>query len=128
MGVYAISTVIHMISGHAYARAPRAHLSTSTALVTHILNTPGCLDGVSLNRLRTLHERYEGQCDTDTVLREEAVSQLTQIVDDLMNDIPGQRRTGELWMEYIRQVRVLLLFIWWSGRETGTCTCMPYLR
>ena len=54
----------------------------------------------------------QGQCDTDTVLQEDAVTQLTQIVDDLMNDIPVQIRTWKLWMQYIRQVRVLLLFIW----------------
>ena len=34
-----------------------------------------------------------------------------------MNDIPGQSRTGKLWMEYIRQVRVLLLFI--RAEQTG---------
>ena len=74
MGVYAHSTVIHMISGHAYARVLRAYLLTSAALVTHILNTPGCLDGVSLNRLCTLHDMLrQGQWDTDTVLQELAV-------------------------------------------------------
>ena len=41
------------------ARALCAHHLTSAAPVTHILNTPGCLDGVSLNRLRTLHEIRE---------------------------------------------------------------------
>ena len=30
-----------------YARALRAHLLASAALVTHILNTSGCLDGVN---------------------------------------------------------------------------------
>ena len=89
-----------MISDYAYARAPRAHLLT------------GRLNGVSLNCLHTLYEMLcLGQCDTDTVLQEEADTQLTQIVDDLMNDIPGQSRTGKLCMEYIRHVRVLLLFI-----------------
>ena len=34
-----------------------------------------------------------------------------------MNDIPGQSRTGKLWMEYIRQVRVLPLFI--QAKQTG---------
>ena len=77
IGVYVLNTVMHMISGHAYACAPRAHLLTSAAL-------------------------------------EEAVTQLT--VDNLMNDIPGQSHTGKLWMEYIRQVRVLLLFIRADGK------------
>ena len=36
----------------------------------------------------------QSQFVTDTVLQEEAVTQLTQIVDDMMNDIPGQSRTG----------------------------------
>lgn len=31
--VYAKGTVIHMISGHAFSRALRAHIVTSTALI-----------------------------------------------------------------------------------------------
>ena len=39
--VYAPNTVVHMLTGHAYARALRAHLLTSAAIVSLIVNQPG---------------------------------------------------------------------------------------
>ena len=51
--VYAPNTVLHMAKGHVYARA---HLLTAAALVTHVLDTPGCLTDINLNRLRILHD------------------------------------------------------------------------
>ena len=107
--VYAPNTVLDMTKGHAYARALRAHLLTAAALVTHVLDTPGCLTDINLNRLRTLHDMLlNSQCDAGIVLNEVPVVRITQIIDDLMQDVSGQSRTGKLWMEYLRHVRTLL--------------------
>lgn len=115
--VYAPNSVVHMTSGHAYARALRAHL-TSTALVAHILETPGCLSGINLNRLRAVHDMLlNRKCDTSNIHNEEVVQQIIHIIQDLMTDLSGQSRTGKLWMEYIKQVCVLLLFI--RAERTG---------
>ena len=36
--VYAINTVSHMMTGHAYSRALRAHFLTSSALLSFLIN------------------------------------------------------------------------------------------
>ena len=90
--VYAPNTVLHMTKGHAYARA---HLLTAATLVTHVLDTPGCLTDINLNRLRTLHDMLlNSQCDAGIVLNEVPVVRITQIIDDLVQDVSGQSRTG----------------------------------
>ena len=40
-----------MLTGHAYARALRAHMLSAAAVVSEMLRTSNCLDGVDLNRL-----------------------------------------------------------------------------
>ena len=37
--VYALNTVVHMLSGHAYARALRAHIITIAALTSLLLDS-----------------------------------------------------------------------------------------
>ena len=54
--VYAPYSGKHMFTGLAYARALRAHMLSAAAVVSEMLRTTNCLDGVDLNRLNTLHE------------------------------------------------------------------------
>ena len=51
------------------------------------------------------------------MLNEDSVARITQIIDDLIQDMSGQSRTGKVWMEYIRHVHRLLLFI--RAKRTG---------
>ena len=44
--VYAPNSVKHMLTGHAYARALRAHMLSAVAVVSEMLHTPNCLDDV----------------------------------------------------------------------------------
>ena len=44
--VYAGNTVVHMLTGHAYARALRAHILTSAATMSALLNTSKCVEKV----------------------------------------------------------------------------------
>ena len=52
-------------------------------------------------------------------LRTYVVSQLTQILDDLDQDPSLNNRTGKLWVEYLKMVRVLVIFI--RAERTGDC-------
>ena len=45
-----------MLTDHAYACAHKAHMLSAAAVVSEMLCTTNCLDGVDLNRLNTLHE------------------------------------------------------------------------
>ena len=53
---YAHNSVNHMLIGHAYARALRAHMLSEVSLVAHLLETPDCLSSVNLNKVKSLHE------------------------------------------------------------------------
>ena len=46
--VYAPNSVVHMLTGHAYARALRAHILSSVVIISVVLEAPGCLVGIDL--------------------------------------------------------------------------------
>ena len=109
--VYVPKSVVHMLTGHAYSRALRAHLLTCAAFVSLAFETPGCLTGINIDRLATLHQLLQGEMDANIALNKVACSQITYVLDDLLNDLSGQSRTLKIWTEYIKQVQTLLLFI-----------------
>ena len=74
--VYASNTVVHMLTGHASARALRAHLISSAAIVSILLETPGCMSEINLDKLRIMHQGLlKGDISTDSVVNEECVQQ-----------------------------------------------------
>ena len=48
---------------------------------------------------------------TEVLSKEHVLTQLPQIMDDLQQDKGLSSRTGKLWIEYIKMVRILLLVI-----------------
>lgn len=95
-----------MMTGHAYACALQAHMLSAVSIVSLMLNTPNCLSGVNLDKLRALHSmllKYE--CLEECVLHEHVVEQLAHL------GRPGtslKSKTGKLWIEYLKMVRTLL--------------------
>ena len=53
---YAHNSVNHMLTGHVYARALRAHMLSAVSLVAHLIETPDCLSGVNLNKVKSPRE------------------------------------------------------------------------
>ena len=101
-----------MLTGHAYARALRAHMLSAVSLVAHLLETPDFLSGVTLNKVTSLHEMLlKHACLPEVISKEHVPTQLSQIMDDLQQDEALSSRSGKLWIEYIKMVRILLLFI-----------------
>ena len=116
--VYAPNTVIHMMTGHAYARALRAHLLSSAAIVSKLLDQPECLSGVDLPHLKAIHKALlNGECPASSVEDEECVNQLSHVIDTLMVQAAAQGRTGKLWVEYLKQVSMIRRFI--RAERTG---------
>ena len=116
--VYAPNSVKHMLSGHAYARALRAHMLSISSLVSEILSTPNCLAGVDIERFKVVHELLlKGEHDSEALHNEPALKQVTDVLNDLMTELSTASRTGKLWIEYIRMVQVMLLFI--RAERTG---------
>lgn len=116
--VYATNSIKHMMTGHAYAHALRAHMLSAVSIVSLMLDTPNCLSGVNLDKLRALHSMLlKRECLEETVLHEHAVEQLTQILGDLEQEFSLRCKTGKLWIEYLKMVRTLLLFL--RAERTG---------
>ena len=73
-----------MLTGHAYARALRAHMLSVASLVAHLFDTPNCLSGVNLNKVKSLHDMLlKHMCLPQVLTEEHAITQLSQIMDDL---------------------------------------------
>ena len=116
--VYAHNSVNHMLTGHAYARALRAHMLSVASLVAHMFDTPNCLSGVNLNKVKSLHDMLlKHMCLPQVLTEEHAITQLSQIMDDLQQDESMSSRTGKLWIEYLTMVIFMLLFI--RAERTG---------
>ena len=70
---YAHNSVNHMFTGHAYARALRAHMPSAVTLVGHLLETLDCLSGGNLNKVKSLHEMLLKHACLPEVLSKEHV-------------------------------------------------------
>ena len=94
-----------MLTGHAYGRALRAHMLSAVYLVALLLETPDCLSGVNLNRVKPPHEMLlKHACLPEVLSKEHVLTQLSQIMDDLQQDEALSSRTGKVWIEYIQKV------------------------
>ena len=54
--VYASNSVNHMLTGHSYSRAMRAHMLSAASLVAHLLDSSNFLTGININKIKSLHE------------------------------------------------------------------------
>ena len=116
--VYAKGSVVHMLSGHAFSRALRAHILTSAALIGVLMGTPGTLDNIDKDRLVSLYQSLLNQEKNATdVSEEECVKQLSEIISQLLDTVASESRTGKLWVQYIRQVALIQHFI--RAERTG---------
>ncbi|KAL5006688.1 hypothetical protein ScPMuIL_015494 [Solemya velum] len=92
--VYGRGSVVHMMSGHAYSRALRAHFLTQAALGQILLQTPNCLEGTDTEQLKTLYEAPLVQNeDPDDVVEEQCVKQVTDTIGRLCHQVAEKGRT-----------------------------------
>ena len=91
---------IYMLTGHAYARVLRAHIMFSVAsLVSHMLDASDNLIETGLNSLETIHDMLlNNDFPNENIVYEQAVDQLTKILDDLAEELTLKRRTGKSWI------------------------------
>ena len=52
---YAPNTVVHKLSGYAYARALRAHIITIAALTSLILDSYEYLETINIDKIQQIH-------------------------------------------------------------------------
>jgi len=82
------------------------------------MSAPGTLDRLDQDHLTSLYSALLNQDKKTTeVAEEQYVKQLSQIISQLLDQAPEQRRTGKLWVHNIRQVSLLQCFI--PAERTG---------
>ena len=96
--VYADATVHHMLNGHAYSRALRAHFLTSAALTTLLL-TETHLDDVDQLR-RKYSALKDKDLDVHDIQVDLTIKHLVTVIERASANVAAFR-TGKLWINYI---------------------------
>ncbi|KAK3919247.1 Histone-lysine N-methyltransferase EZ1 [Frankliniella fusca] len=110
--VYAKNTVPHIISGHAYARAMRAHSLAQQALSVLMLKEDLAKETTLLLELADLHRGImENSVPLSESMSNPAVKTVQDIVIKKCDTLAQQNRTSLFWVEYFKQVEISRLFI-----------------
>ena len=109
---YGQSTVGHMMTRHAYARAIRAHLLTYQALVTllaHHKPEPSEYCGEELQQM--YHDVLHQEKTPLEASQSPSLINFTNALDNAVREMSATGRTPALWMQYLQQVALMLRFI-----------------
>ena len=116
--VYAKGSVVHMLTGHAFSRAVRAHILTLLALINVLLQNSEWEAQTNKDHLTKLYQ------DTVTQIGEaagmddnESLRKFQQFLTQELDQAASKSRTGKLWVQYIQQVLLMLDFI--KAERTG---------
>ena len=114
---YALSSVPHMASGHAYSRALRAHFLTQEALATILLRTSDALDDTVKTSLHQLYANLLGGSDIEEAFSSEQVAKLFNELQRICDDTKNSNQTSKLWIQYFELVQIMRLFV--RAERTG---------
>lgn len=116
--IYAEKTVDMIFTGHAYARAVRAHSLLQLALIKLIfkeLETTNSefhyLMNEDLDLPTTLCNLSSEDVDIDNITHSIKIQQLISIVEKKMQEISSCSKTRKLWINYIKMVSIFKDFI-----------------
>lgn len=115
--VYAKASIVHMMSGHAYSRALRAHLLTEKVLVSLLLESTAAAQDLK-DVIRSLHEgALHGEFAADDLADSDALLRLHTALAERKKQVSKSSRTSKLWVQYLQQIEIVRLFI--RAERTG---------
>ena len=124
--VYSEDTVKHIISGHAVARALRAHLLVQSALVNHINNTLIDEGKVDVSELEDIYNKAMKDGMKKEDLEELGNNDVFRNTQEAMSNYTKQKseesRTAKLWLLYINYIEMVKEFL------TAERSCNWYLH
>lgn len=115
--VYAENTTKHILSGHAYARAVRAHNLVATALSNLILSEVVINDEEKSAVLNVLNTFNDFPPDRASIMSDTTVLNLTFKLREEMEKIKNRGATAKLWVQYLEMVTLVRHFI--EAERTG---------
>ena len=102
--VYAIGSVLHMLIGHAFSRAVRAHILTLPALLHVLLEDADWESNIDKDSMTSLYQNTVKQDQHPDTIDNEILQHIEQLlVRGLDKDATGSH-TGMLWVQYVYQV------------------------
>ena len=132
--IYSSNTVVHMMSGHAYARALRAHFLTQLAIAVI------CLEKsiLSEDTVRDVTTSYDALLRDDVKITDIAelkhLRDMVASMDAKLTSLSSDSRTAKLWVQYYHQVDIIRIFIRaercgdWKLHLYAVQQMLPYLH
>ncbi|KMQ90383.1 hypothetical protein RF55_9871 [Lasius niger] len=109
--VYASASVSHMLSGHAYARAIRAHFLTYSALSTIILEEMLVNDSDKEHLKQIFANFAENPPTFESIENNDVVNELKLQFSEHIGKLRERGRTALLWLHYHELIAVAMHFI-----------------
>lgn len=97
-------------SGHAYARAIRAHFLTQWSLINHLLKNISGANNALQEELRDLHDALFDNSNVPNV-QSESLNEMCTILNNCLADRKSLSDTGKLWVRYIELIHIVQKFI-----------------
>ena len=110
--VYAENSILHIISGKAYARAVRGYILVDSTLNNMLIEeVMSSLEPEHIADLKKVFQDFPkwGRADKDFC---EALAELTKQLDTKKEQLKNINRTARLWIQFLEYVYVMKLFIW----------------
>ena len=112
--VYAPGTVPHIMSGHAYSRAFRAHLLASSALLFTLLDDESMIiNGID----QSISKLLNGKLSSPEVGKDNDMLSMADTITDIIDKNSSDSSTVSLWKLYLRLTHLLRLMIF--AERTG---------
>ncbi|KYN21448.1 hypothetical protein ALC57_06174 [Trachymyrmex cornetzi] len=126
--VYAEGTVKHILTGHAYARAVRAHTLIQLALAQFVFDEIKSKNSKFLEifELDEISDMFFNSTEPESsnILNSEVLNDIDYLFEEQMQKIQRRSKTAELWVLYFRMVSILKDFI--AAEKSGDW--MSHLR
>lgn len=113
--VYAKNSIPHMMTGHSFARAVRAHILTAVILIQLIVDP----DDTDVNKeLKTLRSKvFSREVTCNEAAESKELQEFLSSFQNKCNEVESKSRTAKLWVTYLKQILLMLNFI--RAEKTG---------
>ena len=107
--VFAENTINHMMTGKAYSKAVRAHILVQMSIATIVLNELKKSNPVIQHYLEalTVLQMYIDAPDIDSVLKDDALKDISREFDKKLTELGENNKTWRLWALYFKMVNIL---------------------
>jgi len=113
--IYGPNSVKHILTGHAIARANRAHMLVESALIIQLqemaMSSASENDQVDKQELENLYDNVTSKNVPHDAIDNPSLSRLKQSTEAMHRSLCEESRTARLWVQYVDYVSTARMFI-----------------